>query len=174
MSASDDRLSVALTKYSGKAKSAAKSVTDSQADSKRTASRRTAILQNPKTPSDVKNKWDEICKLGSRGGKNTKKAEFTDILFKDAGSWTDSYWQASLVESHEKERSSEGCWMLRSKAEQDHGGPVAGKIAIDQAVLAGVYKERFIFAGKDAQGKPIRLSEIRVGILYLHAFYSVS
>ena len=53
-------------------------------------------------------------------------------------------------------------WMHRSKAETDHGGPVAGKAAIDAAVAAGLYEERVIFGGKDKGGKPVRISQIRV------------
>ena len=53
-------------------------------------------------------------------------------------------------------------WMHRSKAEADHGGPVAGKAAIDAAVAAGICEERVIFGGKDKDGKPVRISLIRV------------
>ena len=77
--------------------------------------------------------------------KNSMKQEFTKILFKDQNNW-----------------ATQSVWMHRSKAETDHGGPVAGKAAIDAAVAAGLYEERVIFGGKDKGGKPVRISQIRV------------
>ena len=60
------------------------------------------------------------------------------------------------------EDATHNVWMHRSKAETDHGRPVAGKGAIDAAVAAGLYEERVLFGGKDKDGKPVRTSQIRV------------
>ena len=38
---------------------------------------------------------------------------------------------------------------------------MAGKAAIDAAVAAGLYEERVIIGGKDKDGKPVRISQIR-------------
>ena len=84
------------------------------------------------------------------------------VLFKDAGSWTGGYWQASANEKHARKNTNTAEWMLKSKAFQDHGGGQTGETAIDEAVAAGVYEERVIFQGKVKVGKPLCIFQIRV------------
>ena len=136
-SVSDDHVSVALSKFGGaqsRGTGSVKRPSEAQTESKRNASKRQAILKNPNTPQGIKVKWKQICSLSSRNNsKNSKKQEFTKILFKD-----------------------------QNNSETDHGGPVAGKAAVDAVVAAGLFEERVIFGGRDKDGKPVRISQIRV------------
>ena len=153
------RASSVLSKFGGKS-AGRTSATDSQVEQKREASKRNNILNSSSCPQHVKDKWDEICKLGK--GKNQAKGNFTAVLIKDQGQWTDAYWQASVSETHERKTTNTSEWMLKSKALTDHGGGQVGAAAIDEAVAAGIYEERVVFQGKDTFGKPIKLAQIRV------------
>ena len=152
---SADKLALAIGKFRG-----GSTATDKQVQQKRDASKRQAILNSKSTPQHIKNKWGEIEKLTKH--KNAAKAEFTTMLFKDKGSWQDAYWQASFEEGHEQSEGTHKGWILRSKAEHDHGGGAVGKAAIDDAVAAGIYREKIVFNGKDATGRPIKVSKIQV------------
>ena len=150
------RIGDAISKFGGKSTVA----TTTAAQQKRDASKRFNMLANANTPQHVKDKWEAICKLGK--GKNKAKQDFSEVLAKDAGSWTDGYWQANFGEKHSHKNMNTAEWMLKSKAITDHGGGQAGKTAIDEAVAAGIYEERVIFNGKDKLGKPISIAQIRV------------
>ena len=84
------------------------------------------------------------------------------MLFNDAGSWTDVYWQSSANEKHARKNTNTAEWMLKSKAIQDRGRGQTGETAIDEAVAAGVYEKRVIFQGKEKCSKPFCISQIRV------------
>ena len=149
------RIGDAISKSGGKSTVA----TTTAAQQKRDASKR-YMLANADTPQHVKDKWEAICKLGK--GMNKAKEDFSEVLAKDAGSWTDGYWQANFGEKHSHKNMNTAEWMLRSKAVHDHGGGQAGEAAIDDAVAAGIYEERCVFSGKDKFGKPISIKQIRV------------
>ena len=61
-------------------------------------------------------------------------------MWKDKGSWKDAYWQASLEDTHTDRREQSGHWMLRQKAETDHGGGEKGEIAVQNAINAGILR----------------------------------
>ena len=54
-----------------------------------------------------------------------------------------------------------GSWLLRSKAETQHGGGEKGAQAIDEAVAAGIYRERFTET-KDPKTGQDQVSQIQV------------
>ena len=98
-------MSVALSKF-GSAQSrgtgSGKLPSEAETESKRNASKRQAILNDPNTPQGIKDKWKQICSLSSRSNsKNSEKQEFTKILFKDQNNWSDAYWSATVAEVHE-------------------------------------------------------------------------
>jgi len=164
-----ERVALALVKFQGgkgggkQSNGNASGATEMQQQQKRDASKRMHILSKDDTPDYVKNKWEALCKLNGRNeSKSKQKSEFTAMLLKDAGSWTDAYWQASVEQGLKKSHEQKGEWILRAKAEAEHGGGEAGKRAIDMAVTAGIYAERFQLCGKDKNGKPVRISQICV------------
>ena len=126
---SDDRVSLALTKFSKGSKSGtgSKEPTDKQKQQKRDASRRNAILAASSTPQAVKDKWAAILAITQRGKKNAAKAEFTELISRDAGQWQHAYWQAATIDSHSATCGTDRVWMLRSKAETEHGGAPPAK-----------------------------------------------
>ena len=75
--------------------------------------------------------------------------------------WQDCYWQASATSSHKISSGTDKTWVLRSKAETEHGGGAAGKAAIDDAVAAGIYRERTVFKGRDKDGRAISIQQIQ-------------
>lgn len=111
--------------------------------------------------------------MGS-GQKNKAKAEFTMMLFADKGKWEDSYWEAATEDTHAVTAGSSKTWILRSKAETEHGGGERGKQDIDNAVAAGIYQERTIFQGRDKEGKVISVKQIMLNEQHLHVNHTFS
>ena len=95
---STSRVGTVLSKFGSNMSNVSVAATDKQAEQKRQASKRALILQNANTPQGGKDKWNGICKLAK--GKNQAQADFTTVLFKDAGEWTDALLQASVSEKN--------------------------------------------------------------------------
>ena len=148
-------------KVAAKSKASAKgrtsgcdTVSNSQIESKRQASRRTAKLAS--APDHVKRKWAEICSMSGRSGdKNKEKTRFTTFILSDR-SYEDAYWQESFTKTHSKLARREGRWQMREKVDKDHGGSAAVQRAID----AGLYMSKVTRVEKD--GKIIEVEQVRV------------
>eukprot|EP00974_Lingulodinium_polyedra_P051309 4934806-Lingulodinium_polyedra.AAC.1 len=62
-----------------------------------------------------------LCGLKGRGhAKNQKKAEFMQKLFAD-NTFSDNYWQQIVTDTYVKSHGVKSKWILRSKANHDHG-----------------------------------------------------
>jgi hypothetical protein len=149
----------ALVFFGSTPKAKAKAATDKQAGQKRDAAKRNRLMSN--APPHVKDRWTAICSAKGRcTNKNKQKKAFMDALFSDRD-YKSAYW--SLDVSHTVEWSSKnvGRWILRAKAEQDHGGGVRGAEAIESAIAIGLYQVRSV-AGKDSQGRPIEVQQVKV------------
>ena len=63
------------------------------------------------------------CELQGRDrSKHKQKQVFTEHMFKANGDFSDAYWELSVQDSYQWEQKAEGRWILRQKAENDHGG----------------------------------------------------
>ncbi len=141
------------------ASSAASGSGDKQGQQKRNASERNTILST--APAHVQEKWAQICALKGRDRqKNAEKTKFTEMLLKDT-KFDDVYWQTDVVDNYSRTHQMKETWKLRSKVDAEHGGGTHVHEAVQEAIDAGIYKNRFITA-KSCQGKALELEEVCV------------
>ena len=142
---------------SGEACSSSKKATEKQAQQKRDAAKRDRLLAT--APAHVKEKWAVICGIKGRDhAKNQKKAEFLQKLFGD-NSFQDCYWQQTVTDTYVKSHGGKGKWILRAKADTDHGGGDAGHKAVQDAIDCGKYFSRE-YKAKDKFGKICTIEEV--------------
>ena len=153
---------IALFKGKGKGRNksnGSKEPTDAQAESKRVASKRFAMLQQ--APEHVRKLWEAICSLKGRDrGKNKQKEQFTKVLFRDRD-FNDAYWQTEVKNEYKWGAKIKGRWILRQKAEWEDGGGSEGKKAVADAIACGHYESRK-FKRNDANGNRVEIEEVRV------------
>ena len=108
---------------------------------KRDASKRNTLLKQ--APTHIRDKWQAICDMNPKdGNKNALKTEFTKKIIDDAGEWQDSYWMVNAREEISTRDREARRWVILAKAIAEHGGGEAGKVAIDDALKAGLYTTR--------------------------------
>ena len=133
---------------------------DAQVESKRNAAKRNRMLN--KAPDHVKKKWEDLCNLKGRDrNKAEQKRKFTDKLFADT-LYEDCYWETVASDTYTTSGSTTGSWILRSKAETQHGGGEKGEKAIDDAIALGIYREHIDEIKDKKTGKKTRVSRIQV------------
>ena len=124
-SSSTSKVDVALAMFKGgkgcpKSASGNTDTTDKQAEQKRAASKRDHRLKS--APEHVRAKWDAICELKGRDRlKNNEKTNFTQLILNDT-KFEDVYWQTEVFDSYCRKTSANMTWILRSKADTEHGG----------------------------------------------------
>ena len=132
-------------------------VTEKQAKQKRQASHRNTLIK--KAPEHVQQKWAAICALKGRDrAKNEKKQEFLQVLLKDP-SYQDNYWQLSVMDRYTVRSATQGRWVMREKAEQEHGGGSTGRTAIDNGIKCGIFEEKFITGSDGTQISQVKMVE---------------
>ena len=67
-----------------------------------------------------------------------KSKEMLNMLTKDS-KFVDSTWPSTVEESFVRQHADGGRWMLKEKAEADHGAGSVGREAVQHALDAGVY-----------------------------------
>ena len=74
-------------------------------------------------------------------------------------SFQDCYWQQSVADKYVKSQGVKSKWILRSKADTEHGGGTAGRDAVQQAIDVGLYQAR-TYKAKDKHGKLVDIEEV--------------
>ena len=141
----------------GKSCGASKPATAKQAKQKRQASVRANLIK--KAPDTVQAKLFVICKLKGRDrDKNAKKQGFLQVLLRDPN-FQDSYWELKVEDRYVSKCGTGGRWVMREKAEQEHGGGITGRTAIENGIKAGIFEERFIECGDGTQVSQVKIVE---------------
>ena len=129
------------------------------AQQKRDAAARDRKLQD--CPPHVKAKWEAIKKLKGRDrSKNAQKTLFTQKILSDA-KFEDAYWQSEVSDTYNCKSGTNDTWVLRSKADWQHGGGSEGHKAVQDAIDCGRYQSRS-YKGKSANGQTITIEEVNI------------
>ena len=71
----------------------------------------------------------------------------------------DSYWELKVEDRYVSKCGTGGRWVMREKAEQEHGGDITGRTAIENGIKAGIFEERFIERGDGTQVSQVKIVE---------------
>ena len=80
------------------------------------------------------------------------------MLLRDPN-FQDSYWELKVEDRYVSKCGTGGRWVMREKAEQEHGGGITGRTAIENGIKAGIFEERFIECGDGTQVSQVKIVE---------------
>ena len=90
---------------------------------------------------------------------NKAKRKFTEVILRDVN-FEDVYWQSEVTDSFSKKIGSEDIWVLREKADTQHGER-GGHEAVQRAIDAGIYQSRIIKI-KNPQGQMVSVEQVNI------------
>lgn len=81
-----------------------------------------------------------------------------EYVFEDKD-FTDVYWQQSSSDRYMKSQANTRKWLLRSRADAQHGQGAEGRAAIQQAIHCGIYKS-MTTKSRNKDGKTVEVDEV--------------